>query len=179
MAIAALRPERESAALPALLRARPVVGDEALCTALGELRREVLMRPREADGLRREVVDMRVKMRSNLEKRSAGRWDVKQGEGGLIDAEFLTQFLVLRDAHADAALVEYTDNWRQLEALAACGRISPAQLDALLAATRGYRGWLHRRALQQADGLADQADFADGRAAVAALWKQLVLGEAT
>jgi glutamate-ammonia-ligase adenylyltransferase len=163
----------------ALLRARPVVGDPALCAALAELRREVLMRPREAEGLRREVVEMRTKMRGSLEKRSTGKWDVKQGEGGLIDAEFLTQFLVLRDAHADAALVEYTDNWRQLEALARCGRISAAQLATLLTATRACRGWLHRRALQQADGLADQADFADERAAVAALWKQLVLGEAT
>lgn len=161
----------------ALLRARTVVGDAALCAAIAELRRDVLIRVRDADTLRREVVDMRTKMRSNLEKRAAGKWDVKQADGGLIDAEFLTQFLVLRDAHGDASLVEHTDNWRQLEALAAAGRITQAQKDDLLCATRAYRGWLHRRALQQADGLADQADFAAERAAVADLWQQLVLGE--
>ena len=161
----------------AFLRARTVVGDAALCVAIAELRREVLMRVRDAETLRREVVDMRSKMRSNLEKRSAGKWDVKQAEGGLIDAEFLTQFLVLRDAHAQASLVEYTDNWRQLEALADAHRINAMQKDELLRATRAYRGWLHRRALQQADGLADQADFAAERAAVAALWQELVLGD--
>lgn len=162
----------------AFLRARVVVGDPALCTAITDVRRDVLMRVRDADTLRREVVDMRTKMRSNLEKRAAGKWDVKQAEGGLIDAEFLTQFLVLRDAHGAASLVEYTDNWRQLEALADAGRITAEQKDDLLRATRAYRGWLHRRALQQADGLADQADFAAERAAVAARWRQLVLGEA-
>ncbi|MGQ3057431.1 MAG: bifunctional [glutamate--ammonia ligase]-adenylyl-L-tyrosine phosphorylase/[glutamate--ammonia-ligase] adenylyltransferase, partial [Nevskia sp.] len=161
----------------AFLRARAVVGDAALCAAITALRLEVLMRVRDADTLRREVVDMRTKMRSNLEKRAAGKWDVKQAEGGLIDAEFLTQFLVLRDAHGAASLVEYTDNWRQLEALAEAGRITAEQKDDLLRATRAYRGWLHRRALQQADGLADQADFAAERAAVAARWHQLVLGE--
>ncbi|MBA4284415.1 MAG: bifunctional [glutamate--ammonia ligase]-adenylyl-L-tyrosine phosphorylase/[glutamate--ammonia-ligase] adenylyltransferase [Xanthomonadaceae bacterium] len=163
----------------AFLRARTVVGDAALCAAIAALRRDVLMRVRDADGLRREVVDMRAKMRSNLEKRAPGKWDVKQAEGGLIDAEFLTQFLVLRDAHGHASLVEYTDNWRQLEALADACRITLSQKDDLLRATRAYRGWLHRRALQQADGLADQADFAAERAAVAALWQELVLGEAT
>lgn len=162
----------------AFLRARTVVGDAALCAAIAALRREVLMRQRDADTLRREVVEMRTRMRASLEKRGPGKWDVKQAEGGLIDAEFLTQFLVLRDAHAHAGLVDHTDNWRQLEALADAGRITAAEKDELLRATRAYRGWLHRRALQQADGLADQADFAAERAAVAALWQQ-TLGEST
>ncbi|MDP3294142.1 MAG: bifunctional [glutamate--ammonia ligase]-adenylyl-L-tyrosine phosphorylase/[glutamate--ammonia-ligase] adenylyltransferase [Nevskia sp.] len=161
----------------ALLRARTVAGSDALCVAIADVRREVLCRVRDVDALRREVVEMRAKMRVSLDKRTAGKWDVKQGSGGLIDAEFLTQYLCLRDGHQDARLIEYTDNWRQLEALADAGRITAEQKDSLLSATRAYRGWLHRRALQQADGLADQADFAEARAAVAALWQQLVIGE--
>lgn len=161
----------------ALLRARTITGDAGLCAAIAEVRREVLCRVRDVEALRREVVEMRAKMRGSLEKRDAGKWDVKQGGGGLIDAEFLTQFLCLRDAHERASLIEYTDNWRQLEALAEAGRITPDQKDRLLRAVRSYRGWLHRRALQQADGLADQADFAAARADVEALWNILVLGE--
>ena len=160
----------------ALLRARTIAGDGGLCEAIAGVRREVLCRVRDGEKLRREVVEMRAKMRASLEKRQPGKWDVKQGAGGLIDAEFLTQYLCLRDAHGEARLIEYTDNWRQLEALAEAGLIAPGQKDCLLLATRAYRGWLHRRALQQADGLADQADFAEARAAVAALWQQL-LGE--
>jgi len=155
----------------ALLKARPIAGDAALCDAIAAIRTEVLSRPREAEKLRHEVRDMRTKMRAALEKKVPGRWDVKQGSGGLVDAEFITQYLCLRDASAFPRLLTYTDNWRQLEALAASGRIGEADMGSMLAAERSYRGFLHRRALQQEDGTADQAQFADERAAIAALWQ--------
>ncbi|MDB5987394.1 MAG: bifunctional [glutamate--ammonia ligase]-adenylyl-L-tyrosine [Nevskia sp.] len=155
----------------ALLKARPVAGDAALCDAIAAIRSEVLSRPRDAEKLRHEVRDMRAKMRASLEKKVLGRWDVKQGSGGLVDAEFITQYLCLRDASAFPQLLTYTDNWRQLEALAASGRIGEADMASMLAAERAYRGFLHRRALQQQDGTADQAQFADERAAIAALWQ--------
>ncbi|GAC1622374.1 MAG: bifunctional [glutamate--ammonia ligase]-adenylyl-L-tyrosine phosphorylase/[glutamate--ammonia-ligase] adenylyltransferase [Nevskia sp.] len=161
----------------ALLRARPVAGDAGLCAAIAEVRREVLMRPRDAARLSREVVEMRAKMRASLEQRKAGRWDVKHGLGGLVDAEFLTQYLCLRDAHGGAALIEYTDNWRQLEALAAKGRVPAPEKDALLQAERAYRGWLHRQSLQQADALADEAHFAHEAAAVIAAWQHHLIGD--
>jgi len=160
----------------ALLRARSVAGGAGLCADIEAIRREVLMRPRDAAKLRAEVVEMRAKMRTSLEQRQAGRWDVKQGGGGLIDVEFITQYLCLRHAAHHAGLVEYSDNWRQLEALAAAGLIGTAPKDALLAADRAYRGWLHRRALQSQDALADDADLGDHRAAVAALWQTFMNG---
>ncbi len=160
----------------ALLRARTVAGDAVLCAAIERVRREVLIRPQDPQVLRGEVAAMRAKMRVNLEKHTPGRWDVKQGSGGLIDAEFLTQYLCLLHAHARASLVEYTDNWRQLEALAAAGLIDIAQKDVLLAAERAYRGWLHRRALQQQDGLADDALFTKHRGEVTALWTHFLGG---
>jgi len=160
----------------ALLRARSVAGGAPLCAAIETVRREVLMRPRDAARLRGEVVDMRAKMRASLEKRELGRWDVKQGGGGLIDAEFITQYLCLRHAAQHAAVIEYTDNWRQLEALAAAGLVEAPQKDALLAAERAYRGWLHRRSLQSQDALADDADLKEHRAAVAALWQHFMIG---
>jgi glutamate-ammonia-ligase adenylyltransferase len=161
----------------ALLRARTVAGGAALCAAVEAVRREVLMRPREAAQLRGEVVEMRARMRANLEKREVGRWDVKQGGGGLIDAEFITQYLCLCHAAEHASLVEYTDNWRQLEALATAGLVAAQQKDALLAAERAYRGWLHRRALQTRDALADDAELQEHRAAVTALWNEIMSGE--
>jgi glutamate-ammonia-ligase adenylyltransferase len=155
----------------ALLRARSVAGGAPLCAAIEAIRREVLLRPRDAAKLRGEVVEMRARMRANLEQRQPGRWDVKHGRGGLIDAEFITQYLCLCHAAQHVGLIEHTDNWRQLEALAAAGLIAAPQKDALLAAERAYRGWLHRRALQSQDALADDADLAEHRAAVAALWQ--------
>ncbi|MBX6421397.1 MAG: bifunctional [glutamate--ammonia ligase]-adenylyl-L-tyrosine phosphorylase/[glutamate--ammonia-ligase] adenylyltransferase [Nevskia sp.] len=162
----------------ALLRARTVAGGERLRAALEAVRREVLCRPRDAQSLKREVRDMRARMRAELEVRRAGAWDVKQGEGGLIDAEFLTQYLCLRHAHAHPAVIEYSDNWRQLEALKQAGAIAAEEFQALLAAERAYRGWLHRRALQQQDALADDAAFGAERRAVRGLWRKF-LGDET
>ncbi|MDI3259381.1 MAG: bifunctional [glutamate--ammonia ligase]-adenylyl-L-tyrosine phosphorylase/[glutamate--ammonia-ligase] adenylyltransferase [Sinobacteraceae bacterium] len=161
----------------ALLRARTVAGGERLRAAVEEVRREVLCRPREAHRLKREVREMRARMRAELEQRRAGHFDVKQGEGGLIDAEFLTQYLCLLHAAAQPAVIEYSDNWRQLEALHRAGAIAAEEFQALLAAERAYRGWLHRRALQQEDALADDAAFADSRAAVRALWRRYLEGD--
>lgn len=167
------RYQRESAWIwehQALLRARVVAGDVGLGTAIGQIRREVLMQVRDPKRLREEVAQMRVKMRSNLEKRVPDRWDVKQGVGGLIDAEFLTQYLCLLHAHRHPSLIAYTDNWRQLEALEVEGLLTAAQKDGLLAAERAYRGWLHRRSLQQADALVEDGLFAAERAVVSAQW---------
>jgi glutamate-ammonia-ligase adenylyltransferase len=171
--------QRESAWIwehQALLRARPVTGDARLCAAIAEIRRDVLMSPRDPERLRDEVAQMRTRMRANLEKRVPGHWDVKQGAGGLIDAEFLTQYLCLLHAADHASLVEYTDNWRQLEALAAAALLLESHKTVLLAAERAYRGWLHRRALQQQDALAEDGQFVEERTAVAALWNRY-LGE--
>ncbi|HEX7381370.1 MAG TPA: bifunctional [glutamate--ammonia ligase]-adenylyl-L-tyrosine phosphorylase/[glutamate--ammonia-ligase] adenylyltransferase [Nevskiaceae bacterium] len=154
----------------ALLRARPVASDSALSAAVDAVRREVLVRPREAAKLRAEVVAMRHKMRAGLEKRATGQWDVKQGEGGLVDAEFLTQYLLLCNAAREPALVAYTDNWRQLEALASAGVMPREEVEALLTAGRSFRTWLHRQALQEDRQLAAATEFAAERAAVRRLW---------
>lgn len=156
----------------ALLRARPVSGDARLGEAVNTVRREVLTQPRDAQKLLQEVHEMRQKMRASLEKRAVGRWDVKQGVGGLVDAEFLVQFLLLRDAAKHPQLIAYTDNLRQIEALTAIGVFSEADASTLVQAGRAYRNWMHRRALQEAEPLADEAQFTEERAQIQRLWSQ-------
>ncbi len=156
----------------ALLRARPVSGDARLGEAVNAVRREVLTRPRDARKLLQEVREMRQKMRASLEQRVAGRWDVKQGVGGLVDTEFLVQFLLLRSAAKHPELITYTDNWRQIEALTAVGVFLEVEASALVQAGRTYRNWMHRRALQEAEALADEAQFTDERAQIRRLWSQ-------
>ncbi|MES0873571.1 bifunctional [glutamate--ammonia ligase]-adenylyl-L-tyrosine phosphorylase/[glutamate--ammonia-ligase] adenylyltransferase [Sinimarinibacterium thermocellulolyticum] len=158
----------------ALTRARWVAGDEDVGQRFARVRREVLMRPREDAKLRHDIVAMRRRMRGELDKSDGERWDIKQGEGGLIDIEFITQYLVLRDAHRDAAIVQWSDNWRQLEALAAAGSIAVADKDALIDSYRRYRRWAHERALQQLDNLCPLDAFAEQRAAVVDLWRRLL-----
>lgn len=158
----------------ALTRARSVAGDATLAEAFRAIRAEVLMRPRDADKLRKEIVDMRAKMRANLEKKEPGLWDVKQGEGGMTEVEFITQFLLLRDAHKDAALVEWSDNWRQLDALEKAGSVSAQQKNQLIDCYRAYRAWTHGRGLQLKSGLVDQSQFVAERDAIRTLWRGIV-----
>jgi len=82
----------------ALVRARFVAGDPQLGAAFEAERKRVLTRPREAPEVYRAAVDMRQRMRAELDRSHAAMFDLKQGEGGLVDLEFLLQALVL--AHA-------------------------------------------------------------------------------
>jgi glutamate-ammonia-ligase adenylyltransferase len=79
----------------ALTRARVVAGDPGLGAQASQAIRAVLTR-RRGETLAREVYDMR-----NLVARVKGEadpWDLKLAAGGLLDIEFLAQYLVLRDA---------------------------------------------------------------------------------
>ncbi|TXH02843.1 MAG: bifunctional [glutamate--ammonia ligase]-adenylyl-L-tyrosine phosphorylase/[glutamate--ammonia-ligase] adenylyltransferase [Nevskiaceae bacterium] len=154
----------------ALTRARPVAGDAVLAEAFKAIRAEVLTQPRDETLLRRDIIDMRAKMRANLEKKVPGKWDVKQGEGGMVEVEFITQFLVLRDAHKDPALVEWSDNWRQLDALERAGSVTAMQKSVLIDSYRAYRAWAHKRGLQLASAMAPLEEFEHERASIAQVW---------
>jgi glutamate-ammonia-ligase adenylyltransferase len=113
----------------ALVRARCVAGDAMLCAAFDALRAETLSRPRDADTLAEEVSAMRGRMRAELDRSDAARFDLKQGGGGLVDLEFLVQFLVLRDAGTHPELLAPRDTPGLLRALGDAGALSNA--DAL------------------------------------------------
>ncbi len=88
----------------ALVRARGVAGDAPLLADFDAIRDEILSRPRETAKLRDDVVGMRARMRAELDRSDASRFDLKQGAGGLVDLEFLLQYLVLRESRAHPAL---------------------------------------------------------------------------
>lgn len=156
----------------ALTRARFVAGKAELEVAINDIRKAVLTHARDTAKLRADVLDMRAKMLAQLEQRRQGFWDVKQGRGGMIDIEFITQYLILREAPHHPELVRYTDNWRQLEDLAAAGVLPDADKQALISIYRRYRAWAHGRALQQENTLSPLALFADDREQVQALWQR-------
>jgi glutamate-ammonia-ligase adenylyltransferase len=105
----------------ALVRARALAGDAAVLEAFEALRTEVLLRPRERSALLDDVVAMRRRMRAELDRGNAARFDLKQGEGGLVDLEFLVQAEVLAGAAAQPALAVPRDTPTLLDALRAAG----------------------------------------------------------
>jgi glutamate-ammonia-ligase adenylyltransferase len=115
----------------ALVRARAMAGDLSLRDAFEEVRRQTLAHPRDADALRAEVVKMRARMRAELDRSDAARFDLKQGAGGLVDLEFLLQYLVLRDAGRRPGLQRPRDTPELLVAMVEAGVLSPEQAAAL------------------------------------------------
>ncbi len=157
----------------ALLRSRAVAGDPAVIAAFETLRRDALARYVRRDTLRDEVLTMRGRMREELSKGTADNFDLKQDPGGIADIEFLVQYLVLKDADKYADLTEYSDNIRQLEALAR-DELLPAEDARLLTDTyRDYRTRLHHLALAGEPGLAPRHEIAEQAARVVALWDQV------
>ena len=134
----------------ALVRVRGVAGDSKLLAAADAVRSEVLGRRRDAAQLREDVSAMRRKMRVELDRSDAAIFDLKQGEGGLVDLEFLLQFLVLRDAAAHPGLLQSRSTPALLDAALAAGSLSASvheQLQAAHAALldAGLRCTLDRR----------------------------------
>ena len=77
---------------------------------------------------------MRRRMRSELDRSTPARFDLKQGAGGLVDLEFLVQSWVLQSAHAMPALLEPRATPPLLDAAVEAGLMDTAERDALQAA---------------------------------------------
>jgi glutamate-ammonia-ligase adenylyltransferase len=158
----------------ALLRARPVAGDQKVIERFEQIRREVLSRPRDPEALCKEVGEMRRKMRDSLDKSGAGSFDLKQGVGGIADIEFMVQYAVLRWAHQYPDLLDWTDNIRLLQSLSRHRLLEGAAADELADAYRALRAASHRKSLQDMPALvADDALMAERRK-VKEIWDSLM-----
>ncbi len=156
----------------ALLRARAVAGDKIVLGAFEQIRAEVLRTTIRLDRLRDDVISMRAKMRDELDRSGAETFDLKHGRGGIGDIEFIVQFLVLANAAREPALIEYSDNIRQLDALAACGVVTAEEAEGMQRVYRHYRRRQHHLALETAAPLLPASEFGSERDAVLDLWER-------
>ena len=115
----------------ALVRARGVTGDESLLAEFDAIRAQTLAQARDPHKLCEEVGKMRLKMRAELDRSDAARFDLKQGAGGLVDLEFLLQYLVLRESAAHAELLVPRDTQGLIETLADVGVFDGAHARSL------------------------------------------------
>jgi glutamate-ammonia-ligase adenylyltransferase len=119
----------------ALTRARVVSAPTAFAERIGRVIREVLTRPRDAALVGGDVAEMRAAIAK--EKGEDNRWDIKYAAGGLIDIEFITQYLQL--VHA-AAVPEVLDpsTARVLDKAWRLGLLSTEHAEVLRAGVRLY-----------------------------------------
>lgn len=159
----------------ALCRARWVAGEPRLRGAFEAVREAILRLPREQERLRREVIDMREKMRAELDQKDPGKFHLKTGMGGLTDIEFIVQYHLLAHAHAHPQIVRFSDNIRQLEDLAAAGLLTAEESASLAEIYRRLRDRGHRLVLEGRKPLVDAREFAEERAFVREVWARRML----
>ena len=156
----------------ALLRARAVAGGPDIVTSFESIRRHTLMISVNRETLADDVIDMRRKMRLELDRSDAEWFDLKHGTGGLGDIEFLVQYLVLLNAPGDPALIEFSDNIRQLDALRNAGLLTAGEAEQLQDVYRTYRQRQHHLALDEQKPLVPASEFVDEVAVVRSLWRR-------
>jgi glutamate-ammonia-ligase adenylyltransferase len=158
----------------ALVRARPVAGDPQLGEAFAKVRTQVLAADSKVENLRSEVREMRERMRAELGSSRDEGFHLKQDRGGIVDIEFMVQYLVLRWCNEHGELLRHTDTIHLLKALATAGLLKSAYAQTLIEAYRQYRAVSHRLTLAEASSLVDDAQLEGQRERVAEIWKQLM-----
>jgi glutamate-ammonia-ligase adenylyltransferase len=127
------RDEAETWEYMALTRARVIAGDAGLARAIDEAIAATLSAKRDRAALARDVREMRALIAR--EKGDADPWDLKLVSGGLLDIEFLVQFLVLASAHERPAIRDASTR-AVIAKAAAAGLLAPAQAEMLAGAHR-------------------------------------------
>ncbi len=116
----------------ALTRARVIAGDEDLARKVEDSIAEVLTRPRDPVAIAADAQAMR--RRIEKEHGSAYPWELKQVPGGLIDLEFISQYLQLVHAYSHPGILD-VHNRTAFGKLAAAGILAPAAVAALIDAS--------------------------------------------
>jgi glutamate-ammonia-ligase adenylyltransferase len=130
----------------ALTRARFSAGDPAVGEAFEKIRCEVLCQQRDLDKLRADIVEMRQKMMDSHATRGDLRdtvFDLKHDPGGLVDVEFIVQYLVLGHSHAHPELTGNKGNIALLKMAADAGLIPGELAETVRNAYRDYRRMQH------------------------------------
>ena len=160
----------------ALVRARFVAGDPAVAEQVEAVRAEILCRRRDLDALAADVQQMRDRMREHLlppTRLRQGQFDLKQGEGGIVDIEFMVQYAVLAWSYCLPELARWSDNVRILETLGREGLFEQQKCEALIGAYIAFRSAAHQLSLQQQPGIVPAERFVDLREAVIDAWRDL------
>jgi glutamate-ammonia-ligase adenylyltransferase len=154
----------------ALTRARYCAGDRTVGEAFERIRHEILTRAREAAPLAKEIAGMRDKLHQAHPNKSE-LFDVKHDRGGMIDIEFVVQFLVLAHASRHPELTKNLGNIALLGMAAELGLLPQALAAQCQDAYRTYRRLQHALRLNGAAyARVPPAEVAAQVAAVRELW---------
>ena len=156
----------------ALVRSRAICGDNMITTCFEQIRREILSIPRDKSTLQEEIRSMRSRMRKEYGKPDSEYFNIKQGIGGMVDIEFLVQYLVLLNAHKHIELLKWSDNIRQLDSLAETKNLKKGKADFLKKTYITYRTEVHRLNLQEKPANVPEDKFKKLAGQVKKIWDE-------
>jgi glutamate-ammonia-ligase adenylyltransferase len=157
----------------ALLRSRALAGSPVVRAAFERERRDVLVNHVARDRLKGEIAKMRARMRTELTLGGSAGFDLKQDPGGLADIEFLADYWVLAHAHEHPDLVEFPDNMRQLDGVAAVGIVPAERCRRLQEIYLALRQRVHELALDEKPRVVPAGELAEERRYVVAVWDEV------
>ncbi|MBO1016767.1 bifunctional [glutamate--ammonia ligase]-adenylyl-L-tyrosine phosphorylase/[glutamate--ammonia-ligase] adenylyltransferase [Achromobacter sp. SD115] len=154
----------------ALTRARYASGDASVGARFEQIREDILVLPRDAAKLREEVLAMREKINAG-HPNTGPLFDLKHDRGGMVDVEFVTQYLVLCHSGTHPVLVRNLGNIALLRLSGEAGLISPELAARAGDAYRTLRRAQHQMRLQGVEkARVPQDQLQEERAAVRELW---------
>ena len=157
----------------ALTRARYSAGDPNIGARFESERRHVLMQRRDTRKLRIDVLEMRDRMLDGHPNPTA-LFDVKHDRGGMVDVEFIVQFLVLAHSHEHSQLVRNAGNIALLQMAGDLGLIDAPLAGVVADAYRTFRSIQHRLRLNGAErARVAQPEVASEVSAVSRLWNSV------
>ncbi|MEK7771354.1 MAG: bifunctional [glutamate--ammonia ligase]-adenylyl-L-tyrosine phosphorylase/[glutamate--ammonia-ligase] adenylyltransferase, partial [Pseudomonadota bacterium] len=171
----------------ALTRARFVAGDRQVTEAFENTRKEILCQPRNLTELKQDILRMREKM-LDVHPNPTPLFDIKHDRGGIIDVEFIVQYLVLGYACQYPQLTGNIGNIALLKLAGELGLIPMSTAEKVRSAYREFRRIQHRQRLKgdadmtgsvPVDGSTQKftrvegSRLKDDRMAVLALWEEV------
>jgi glutamate-ammonia-ligase adenylyltransferase len=160
----------------ALTRARFAAGNPIVGAQFDMVRSEVLSQKRNVDQLRSEVLEMRRKVHEG-HPNTEETFDLKHDAGGMVDIEFIVQFLVLAYAHQYPQLIGNLGNIALLRIAGEVGLIEQDSAQEVGGAYRLLRARQHRLRLDGAEKtrihLGDEPELFAVRDCVLLLWQEI------
>jgi glutamate-ammonia-ligase adenylyltransferase len=112
-----------------------VLGEDSLKEGVEEIIRHTVYESGADDEVRKEIHRLRMRMENELAKEKAGSYNIKTGRGGMVDVEFITQYLQLKHGHGFPE-IRSTSTLIALKAIRAAALVAEPDCDVLI---NGYK----------------------------------------
>lgn len=158
----------------ALVRARPICGNEDVARSFEQIRQSILGTQRDATTLSQDVKQMREKMISANDASDEELLDLKLGRGALVDIEFIVQYGVLLHTHSHRALAGSTDTVWLIQQLAEVGMLDSSEAADLVTIFEFYLGEINRLRMMELPAVATSDDIVHYAKRVTEIWQRLM-----